>query len=149
MLICPKCKYEYEDGFSVCSDCGSQLIEKPLEDEGNRNYKKDGNLSWLKGFGNITAQKAISILFYLSTIPFFISSIVLGKYIYLTSTYFKDITFMQNGVQMFTETKVNNLPLAILLASIYFILGILIWKIICELLIMIFRCFETYVRKNS
>ena len=149
MLICPECKYEYEEGFSFCSDCGCQLIEKPQVDERNTNYGGQDDLSWLKGFGNITATKAISILFYLSIVPFFISSIMFGKYIYLTSTYFKDITFMENDQQMFTQTIVNNLPLAVFLASIYFVLGILIWKIICELLIIIFRCFETYVRKNS
>ena len=149
MLICPKCKYEYEEGFSVCNDCGCQLIEKPIEGEGIANDRKDESLGWLKGFGNITATKAIRILFYLSIVPFFISSIMFGKYIYLTSTYFKDITFMENDQQMFTQTIVNNLPLAVFLASIYFVLGILIWKIICELLLIMFRCFETYVRKNS
>ncbi|MBZ9689009.1 hypothetical protein G9F72_022185 [Clostridium estertheticum] len=29
MLICPKCEAEYEEGYTVCSDCGGQLIEKP------------------------------------------------------------------------------------------------------------------------
>ena len=29
MLICPKCKTEYEEGYTVCSDCGCELIEQP------------------------------------------------------------------------------------------------------------------------
>lgn len=27
MMICPKCKTEYVDGYSKCSDCGEALIE--------------------------------------------------------------------------------------------------------------------------
>jgi hypothetical protein len=33
MLICPKCKYEYEEGYRVCSDCGCDLVEVPEPDE--------------------------------------------------------------------------------------------------------------------
>lgn len=29
MLLCPKCKTEYEERCTVCSDCGSKLIEQP------------------------------------------------------------------------------------------------------------------------
>ncbi len=36
MPWCPKCKTEYESGYTVCSDCGSELVkelpeEKPVE----------------------------------------------------------------------------------------------------------------------
>lgn len=27
MPWCPNCKYEYQDGFTVCSDCGATLVE--------------------------------------------------------------------------------------------------------------------------
>ncbi len=148
MLICPKCKYEYETGVSVCSDCGTTLVEELKDIEINTTVKKDDISNWLKGFGNITAQKAITVLFYLVCIPLFISSIMFGKYIYLTKKYFKDISYMQDGVKWFTQSEVNNLPLAIFLASIYFVFSLLIWKIICELLIIIFRCFETYTQKK-
>jgi hypothetical protein len=29
MLLCPKCKAEYQEGCTVCSDCGCELIEQP------------------------------------------------------------------------------------------------------------------------
>lgn len=35
MLICPNCKYEYQDGYTVCSDCGCDLVEVPEADEGD------------------------------------------------------------------------------------------------------------------
>lgn len=28
-MICPKCGYEYRNGFSKCSDCGSNLVNEP------------------------------------------------------------------------------------------------------------------------
>lgn len=27
MSWCPKCKYEYREGFTTCSDCGCELVE--------------------------------------------------------------------------------------------------------------------------
>ena len=27
MPWCPNCKTEYQDGYTVCSDCGSTLVE--------------------------------------------------------------------------------------------------------------------------
>jgi hypothetical protein len=32
MPWCPKCKTEYREGFTVCSDCGSPLVEAMKED---------------------------------------------------------------------------------------------------------------------
>ena len=29
MLICPKCKNEYQEGYKICSDCKEELIEIP------------------------------------------------------------------------------------------------------------------------
>jgi uncharacterized membrane protein YvbJ len=149
MFICPKCKKEYQDGFSVCSDCGTQLVEKIEEVRKVDNDREIDNFDWLKGFGNVKAQRAITILFYLGIIPLFISSIMFGKYIYLTNKYFKDISYMQNGMYYSTSSEVNNLPLGIFLGSIFLIIGVLTWKIICELLIIFFRCFETYVQNNK
>lgn len=31
MLVCPKCKTEYRDGFTMCPDCGAPLEEPVLE----------------------------------------------------------------------------------------------------------------------
>ena len=33
MPWCPKCKSEYREGFTVCADCGSQLVEEEPADE--------------------------------------------------------------------------------------------------------------------
>lgn len=33
MPFCPKCKYEYREGFTVCPDCNLKLIKKLHEEE--------------------------------------------------------------------------------------------------------------------
>lgn len=34
-MFCPKCKYEYIEGFTVCSTCGLELVESlPKEQSG-------------------------------------------------------------------------------------------------------------------
>ena len=33
MPFCPECKYEYRDGFTKCSDCGADLVDKLPEHE--------------------------------------------------------------------------------------------------------------------
>lgn len=39
MKICPECNAEYEDTVNLCSDCGVQLIEKPVFEEVEEKYK--------------------------------------------------------------------------------------------------------------
>ena len=149
MLVCPKCKNKYRDGFSVCSNCETQLVEQTEEHDKNDDGEINKSLNWLKGFGNITAQSAIVTLFYLGIMPLALSSFFVGKNIYLTNQYLKDISYLENGMQWYTQTEVNNLPLGLFMGIAIFLFGVLTWKIICELLIIIFRCFETYVQKNK
>ena len=140
-VICPKCKIEYQQGYTTCADCGTDLVEKEerREDEG----------SLLRGFGKISAQKAISALFYVGLLPVLITSIIAGRLVYMNSTYMKGVSYLQDGQKWYTEKAVNNGPLGFLTGVALFIIQVLVWKITCELLIIIFRCFETYVRKNK
>lgn len=32
-MFCPKCKYEYIEGFTVCSTCGGELVEQLPEEQ--------------------------------------------------------------------------------------------------------------------
>ena len=42
MSWCPKCKYEYREGFTTCSDCGCDLVEV-LESAKDENKEKTEN----------------------------------------------------------------------------------------------------------
>jgi len=70
MLICPKCETEYRDGYSVCSDCGSQLIEKSEVKEGIIKTKEDFKLfQFIIGiliilFSTILSYKLTSMYFF-------------------------------------------------------------------------------------
>lgn len=40
-MFCPKCKYEYREGFTKCSDCNLELIkELPSEEKINKDEPK-------------------------------------------------------------------------------------------------------------
>ncbi len=41
MLICPKCKTEYREGYKICSDCNEELIEIPNVPEKDNITKND------------------------------------------------------------------------------------------------------------
>jgi hypothetical protein len=40
MLICPKCKSEYQKGYTICNDCECELIEIPEVVEADMLVKK-------------------------------------------------------------------------------------------------------------
>ncbi|SHH81757.1 DUF4282 domain-containing protein [Desulfosporosinus lacus] len=98
--------------------------------------------------GEMVSYKAISILFYVGFIPLIAQSYMLGKNIYETNTYSKSIQVNQNGQIWLTGQEVNNIPLGILGGLVSFIVTMIIWKIICELLIIVFRYFEAGTNKN-
>ncbi|MGH4121370.1 MAG: hypothetical protein ACREV6_00220 [Clostridium sp.] len=45
MLICPKCKSEYQEGYTICSDCECALIEKTEVDKEAIFVKKGSKIS--------------------------------------------------------------------------------------------------------
>lgn len=49
MLICPKCKCEYENGYTICNDCECKLIEIPEVAVEDMLVKKYSTISQLIG----------------------------------------------------------------------------------------------------
>ncbi|MCM1191344.1 MAG: hypothetical protein NC123_07045 [Butyrivibrio sp.] len=62
MPWCPKCKTEYREGFTVCADCGSQLVREEPKEGAEAAYREeweadsDGELQeeipWADGFSS-------------------------------------------------------------------------------------------------
>lgn len=49
MLICPKCKCEYQEGYTICNECKCELIELPNVHEEDMLVEKDSKMSGLIG----------------------------------------------------------------------------------------------------
>lgn len=141
-MKCPKCKKEYIGGYTKCSECGVDLVQ-------NDTPKEDVSDNWIFKFGEVSAKKVISFLFFLGIIPLAYNSVLFGKYLYLNNTYEKEIWFKQFGQTVYSSKEVHHLPLGIIGGFIFFIVMMLTWKVTCELLIIIFRAIETYTQKNK
>lgn len=90
-------------------------------------------------FGEAKLKTIITNLFCMGCVLIAYKAFIFGKEIYLANFYFKSIKYVQNGQRIYTEREVNNLPLGIFGGVIYFIVILLIWKLVCELLYIIFE----------
>lgn len=72
MLICPKCKCEYQEGYTICNDCECELIEMPEAGEEDILVKED-----LKKNQSIRALLIFSTVFVIGII-ILMSSLKLG-----------------------------------------------------------------------
>lgn len=140
-MVCPKCKVEYPEGYTKCPDCGENLI-----DSSTASQKRRGNVFFR--FGETTAENAITLLFFIGSLPLLFSAVLFGRYLYLNNTYLKSIRFMQDGQLVYSEIQAQDTTLGVLGGFAFFIVAVLIWKVLCELLIIIFRALETYIQKN-
>ncbi|HYF81877.1 MAG TPA: hypothetical protein VEB00_02455 [Clostridia bacterium] len=99
-------------------------------------------------FGKTGASRIAKNLFWVGTVLSAISSFLFGKFLYMTNTYDKAISFIQDGQRWFTSKPVNNFPLGVGGAIVSFIISIVVLKVTCEVLYLIIRCMETYLEKN-
>lgn len=99
-------------------------------------------LKRLLEFGEIPVKSLIRYLFSIGSFIIVYRAYIFGKALYLTNYYEKAINYIQDGQRWYTYEEVNNLPLGLTGGIIYFIAGLLIWKLICELLYIIFAKIE-------
>lgn len=50
MPWCPKCKSEYREGFTVCADCGCELVEEQMEELVNLTFGDEDQMKALEAF---------------------------------------------------------------------------------------------------
>lgn len=89
------------------------------------------------------SKEIISLLYKVVIIPILYNSYIIAKLLYINNTYQKTISLTKNGQRLFTDKLVNNLPLGIIGGIVSFIILITIWKLFCELLIILFCYFES------
>lgn len=96
-------------------------------------------------FGEISSKLLISLLFYTGIIPILYKSTAFGKSVYLHNTY---ETTIRVG-DYYTGKEVNNQPLGVFAGVVFFLIAIIIWKIVCELIFIIIRYFEQFNRGTN
>lgn len=89
-------------------------------------------------FGEISSKVLITVLFYTGIIPIIHKSIAFGKTVYLSNTYQRTVKVGD----YYTEKEVNNLLLGVFEGLVLFIVLVIFWKVVCELLYIIIRYFE-------
>ncbi|MFP3387870.1 hypothetical protein [Brevibacillus sp. SIMBA_040] len=97
-------------------------------------------------FGEKTAKEIIRMLFFVGMVPIAFYAIVIGR---IAALAFLTERWVPSSYGMYTSVMETNYLLGFLTAVIVFIVGIILWKLICELILLIFRSLEVYIQKNS
>lgn len=93
-------------------------------------------------FGEESLKTIIIYLFSIGSFLIAYKAFVFGKAIYLVNYYNRQTSYLQDGQRWYSSEQANNLPLGIAGGIMYFIVLLLIWKLICELLFIIFERIE-------
>ncbi|GMQ61562.1 hypothetical protein [Vallitalea maricola] len=103
-------------------------------------------MKYLQNFlslGKMTVSNVIHKIFYIGALIVAYKSFMFARVIYITCTYEKMVRHIEGrNTYSYTSTTVNNAPLAVLGFIIYFIVILILWKLICELLLKFFTYFE-------
>lgn len=89
-------------------------------------------------FGSLSSRVLITILFYTGIIPIFYQSVAFGKQVY--ASHFVQTTVKEGD--WYTGKTINDLPISVFQGTVAFLVSIVMWKVICELLLIIVRYFE-------
>lgn len=90
-------------------------------------------------FGHIPAIHLVTLLFYTGLIPIVYKAIAFGKSTSLQHTIMKTVP---DGRGMYTGIEVPNASLGILYGLLAFAIGVVVWKVVCEILLIVLRYFE-------
>jgi hypothetical protein len=90
-------------------------------------------------FGEMPLKTIVTFLYCIGCVIIIYKAFIWGKSIYLTTFLDKQISYMQDGQRWYSSETVNNVPLGVLGFIIYFVVFSLVWKLICELIYIIFE----------
>lgn len=81
-MFCPKCRSEYSEGYTTCSDCGSRLVEE-LPEEEEFEYVEFTTIAETNNWGLIALAKSIldseGIKYYINDMPSYIAAGVFSQ----------------------------------------------------------------------
>ena len=97
--------------------------------------------------GETTVEVLVNWFFNIGIGIAFVKSLVLGAIIYNVSTYDKTISFISDGVKRFTSVPAPNLPLALASSIVAFLISVVIWKFICEFILIVLKYFQSNTKK--
>lgn len=95
-------------------------------------------------FGRISVKQLCSLLFWIGSVGILTASSMGGYHIYLTNTYQKVI---RQG-NWYTGVEANNLPLGLFCGILYFVIGVLTWRLICEIIYIILQYFQNNTKED-
>lgn len=98
-------------------------------------------------FKKESAFNLLQRLFYIGIFPLFFSASWLGKYFAILSPMQIQVPAEQPGFYTFTTGP--NVMKGIFVGGCVFIVSIVIWKIICQILLIILEGFESYTNRNN
>lgn len=94
--------------------------------------------------GKTSVKKVISCLFFIGFIPVVYSSYSFGMFMYTANTYNKVISEKNN---ILVTESANNWFIGLVGGIIAFVFYVILWKVICELLLLIFTYLENRINK--
>ncbi|WP_440962199.1 hypothetical protein ACN6KS_13505 [Paenibacillus nitricinens] len=117
-----------------------------LERIGEMGLKEDYRLpDGIITLGKMKSVTLITILFYTGIIGTIYFSFQFGKYIAISNAVMKTIVFDQGYNQFVT----HNYILGFFAGVMCFVVLLVIWKVACELLLMIFNALSVYVNRKG
>jgi hypothetical protein len=96
--------------------------------------------------GEKKAKEIILFLFIIGIIPIAYFCIMLGS---ITATAYPQQISVPSQYGGFTGATESNGLLGFFVGILSFVVAVVVWKLLCELLLIIFRCLEVYISKNS
>ncbi|USG64349.1 hypothetical protein NDK47_19625 [Brevibacillus ruminantium] len=96
-------------------------------------------------FGEWTAKQTIRWLFLIGILPIFWYTI---EVVQLTSLMFSYTSETFTGTQ-YMPMRTENYFLGILIGALFYVVAVFFWKLICELLLFIFRSLEVFIQKSE
>ncbi len=90
-------------------------------------------------FGETPPIRLITALFYTGLIPIAYKAQQFGTEIYATNTY---MAMVKEGY-FYTSKAVNDLPKGVVYGFVAFVSAAVIWKVFCEILLIMVRFFES------